>query len=126
MLRGEYRRSITAFTVTFASGSAVSEPFSVAQYALGIVWLPSAFTGLALGAQVATAGGAFVNLADFENGYGTDVSCTLPTSQLVASHSCPTPGYWFAASQVKLLAHNLSGSGIPQTSARSCTLVLKP
>ncbi len=126
MLRGEYRRSVTALTVTFVSGAATSNSFSLAGHALGVVWLPSGFTGLALGAQVATAGGSFVTLKDFSNAYGTDVSCTLPTAQLAAAYACPTPAYWFAASDLKLLSHDLSGSGIPQSSARVCTIQLKP
>jgi hypothetical protein len=126
MRRGEYRRSVTAQTVTFASGAATSNAFSLAEYAAGIAWLASGFTGLGLGAQVATAGGTFATLVDGSNGYGTDVSCVLPATQLTELHATPLPPFWFAADQVKLLAHNLSGSGIPQTSGRVCTLIFKP
>lgn len=126
MQRGEYRRFTTALTVTFPSGSPTSNAFSLAQYAAGIVWLPSGATGLALGARVATAGGSFATLVDHLNAYGTDVSCTLPTAQLTTLYATPLPPFWFAADQLMLLSHNLSGSGIPQTSARVCTIVLKP
>ena len=125
MKLGETLRGYQELTVTFASGSAVSNPFTASNFALGNYWLPSAFTGLALGAQVAPIGGAFSNLVDHSNGYGTDVSNVLPTAQLTTQYAGAMPGYWFAAGAIKLFSHDLSGSGIPQTSARSVIVSLK-
>jgi len=94
-------------------------------WSLGMLWLPSAFTGFGLGAQIATAGGAFVPLVDRSNAYGTDVSVVTPTAQLVTAWAAPMPAFWFAADEVKLYSHNGSGSGMPQTSARTVTISLK-
>lgn len=125
MKKGETLRGYQELTVTFASGSAVSNPFTANNFALGNYWLPSAFTGLALGAQVAPAGGTYATLVDHSNAYGTDVSNILPTAQLVAVLPGAFPGYWFAAGGIKLFSHDGSGSGIPQTSARVVNISLK-
>jgi len=124
-LRGESQRRVTAFTVTFVSGSPTSNAFTMGAYSLGMIWLPSAFTGLGLGASIATAGGALVPLLDRSNAYGIDVSCVLPTAQLTTAYATHMPPYWFAADVVQLVSHNGTGTTIPQTSARTVTVSLK-
>lgn len=125
-LRGETDRDFTALTVTFPSGSPTSTTFNMSKKGLGLVWLPSAFTGFYLGARVGTAGGAMVPLVDRSNSYGgTDVSCVLPTAQLTTARAVPMPGFWFGAGEIQLLAHDGTASGIPQTSARVCTVTIK-
>jgi hypothetical protein len=125
-LRGETERKITALTVTFPSGSPTSNAFTMGPYGLGLIWLPSGFTGFYLGAQVGTAAASLAALVDGYNSYGgSDVSCLLPTAQLIATRALPMPPFWFGASNLQLLAHNGSASGIPQDSARVCTITLK-
>lgn len=125
-LRGQYERTLTTLTVTFPSGSPTSNTFDMGNYGLGLVVLASGFSGFYLGANVGAAGGTLAALADGSNSYGgTDVSCLLPTAQLAAARAVPMPPYWFGAGTIQLLAHDGSASGIPQSSARVCTLTLK-
>ncbi len=124
--RGQGERTLTAFTVTFPSGSPTSNAFVMAPYGLGLVWLASAVTGFYLGANVGTAGGPLALLHDVYNSkVGNDVACTLPGTQLTAVRAVPMPAFWFGASQIQLMTHDGTGSGIPQTSARVCTITLK-
>jgi hypothetical protein len=124
--RGEGIRAYQETAVTFASGAAVSNVFTLANFGLGLVYLASGVTGFGLALQVAPHGGAFSTLVDRSNGYGTDVSCVLPTAQLVAQAVVPMPAFWFGAGgDAKLLIHDGAGSGIPQTLARACTITMK-
>lgn len=125
MKLGETVRSYMETSLLFASGSPTSNAISANAFGLGNYWLPSGFTGLALGVMVAPAGGEFSNLPDHSNAYGTDVSNVLPTAQLAAQYAGAWPGYWFAAGATKLLSHDGSGSGIPQTSARIVRISIK-
>jgi hypothetical protein len=124
--RGQGERTLTAFTVTFASGSPTSNTFVMAPYGLGLVWLASGVTGFYLGANVGSAGGALSLLHDgYNSKVGNDVACILPGTQLTAVRAVPMPPFWFGASEIQLVAHDGTGSGIPQDSARVCTITLK-
>jgi hypothetical protein len=129
--RGETIRAYFETAVTLASGAAVSTEFNMSGYTLGWVYLASGVTGLALGAQGAPVqapgggAGSFTTLVDRSNLYGIDVSCVLPTARLTDQFAVPMPPFWFGAGRIKLLLHDLSGSGIPQPSATLAVITMK-
>src|SRR3972149_2181880 len=100
-LRGQTTRAYTAFTVTFASGSPTSNAFSCTGYAIGPIEIPSGFSGFALGAQIATAGGTHRNYQDTSGLYGADVSCILPTAQLDRAVTRAMPPFWVGVGSLK-------------------------
>jgi len=125
-LRGQQIRDFVHLTATFVSGSPTSNAVSMRGYAMGMAQIASGFSGMWLGAQISIAGGPVLPLPGRYNTYGdVDVATQLATAQATTAFLAPLAPYFFAADALCLWSHDGTGSGIPQTSARTVTIALK-
>ena len=114
---GSTIRSSSVVTVTILNGAALSQAISMADYALGSIILPAAWTAASISFKVCDSnGGTFVPL---KVAAGTICEITV-----AASGAYPLPAELLSCAYFKVWSET-SGSDVTQGADRILTLMLK-